>query len=88
MSDSYLGATEADLLGTPLARRRAAYSDQRRLIPHQGTRRLIAAFILTALIVVCVSGCHFRVTVHAGPPLRGPAPAAVSMGAERALLPC
>jgi hypothetical protein len=33
--------------------------------------RLIAAFILTALIVVCVSGCHAHVTVHAGPPLHG-----------------
>lgn len=33
--------------------------------------RLIAAFILTALIVVCVCGCHVRVTVHAGPPLHG-----------------
>jgi hypothetical protein len=31
-------------------------------------RRLIAAFILAALIVVSVSGCHFRVTVHASPP--------------------
>ena len=40
MSDSYLGATEADLLGTPLARRLADYNDQRRLIPHQGTLRL------------------------------------------------
>jgi hypothetical protein len=30
-------------------------------------RRLIAAFILAALMVVSVSGCHFRVTVHAGP---------------------
>jgi hypothetical protein len=32
-------------------------------------RRLIAALILAALIVVCVSGCHFRVTAHAGPAL-------------------
>ena len=40
MSDSYLGAAEAELLGTPLARRLAAYSDQRRLFPHQGTLRL------------------------------------------------
>ena len=30
-------------------------------------RRLIAALILAALIVVCVSGCHVRVTVHTGP---------------------
>ena len=35
--------------------------------------RLIAAFILTALIVLCVCGCHVRVTAHAGPPLHGPA---------------
>ena len=35
--------------------------------------RLIAAFILTALIVVCVCGCHVRVTVHGGPPLHGQA---------------
>jgi hypothetical protein len=34
-------------------------------------RRLIAAFILAALMVVSVSGCHFRVTVHAGPVLCG-----------------
>ena len=31
--------------------------------------RLIAAFILAALIVVCVCGCHVHATVHAGPPL-------------------
>ena len=30
-------------------------------------RRLIAALIVVALIVVFVSGCHLRVTVHAGP---------------------
>ncbi len=30
-------------------------------------RRLIAALIVAALIVVSVSGCHLRVTVHAGP---------------------
>jgi hypothetical protein len=30
-------------------------------------RRLVPALILAALIVVCVSGCHFHVTVHAGP---------------------
>jgi hypothetical protein len=30
-------------------------------------RRRIAALILAVLIVVGVSGCHFRVTVHAGP---------------------
>lgn len=40
MSDSYLGATEAELTGVTLARRLAAYSDQRRLFPHQGTLRL------------------------------------------------
>ena len=40
MSDSYLGATEGELLGAPLGRRLAAYSDQRRLFPHQGTLRL------------------------------------------------
>lgn len=33
--------------------------------------KLIAAFILTALIFVCVCGCHVHVTVHAGPPLHG-----------------
>lgn len=33
--------------------------------------KLIAAFILTALICGCVCGCHVRVTVHAGPPLHG-----------------
>jgi hypothetical protein len=40
VSDSYLGATEGELLGAPLARRLAAYSDQRRLFPHQGTLQL------------------------------------------------
>ena len=40
MSDIYLGATEGELLGASLARRFAAYSDQRRLFPHQGTLRL------------------------------------------------
>jgi len=30
-------------------------------------RRLIAALVLAALIVVSVSGCHLRVTAHAGP---------------------
>lgn len=40
MSDSYLGATEGELLGASLARRFAACSDQRRLFPHQGTLRL------------------------------------------------
>ena len=40
MNDSYLGATEGELLGVPLARRLAAYSDQRRLFPHQGTLQL------------------------------------------------
>jgi len=34
-------------------------------------RRLIAAFILAALITVSVSGCHFHVTVHASPVLYG-----------------
>jgi hypothetical protein len=33
-------------------------------------RGLIAALILAGLIV-CVSGCHVRVTVHAGPSLHG-----------------
>jgi hypothetical protein len=36
-------------------------------------RRLTAALILAALIVVCVSGCHLRVTAHAGPALHGSA---------------
>lgn len=40
MSDSYLGATEGELLGAPLTRRLAAYSDQRRLFPHQGQLQL------------------------------------------------
>ena len=40
MNDSYLGATEGELLGVPLARRLAAYSDQRRLFPHRGTLQL------------------------------------------------
>ena len=40
MSDSYLGATEGELLGAPLTRRLAAYSDQRRLFPHQGPLQL------------------------------------------------
>ena len=40
MNDSYLGATEGELLGVPRARRLAAYSDQRRLFPHQGTLQL------------------------------------------------
>ena len=40
MSDSYLGATESELLGMPLARRLGAHSDQRRLFPHQGTLQL------------------------------------------------
>ncbi len=40
MNDSYLGATEGELLGAPLARRLAAYSDQRRLFSHQGTLQL------------------------------------------------
>ncbi len=30
-------------------------------------RRLIAALIVAALIVVFVSGCHLRVTEHVGP---------------------
>jgi hypothetical protein len=34
-------------------------------------RRFIAALILTALIAVSVSGCHFHVTAHAGPALHG-----------------
>jgi hypothetical protein len=40
VNDSYLGATEGELLGVPLARRLAAYSDQRRLFPHRGTLQL------------------------------------------------
>ena len=40
MSDSYLGATEGELLGAPLTRRLCAYSDQRRLFPHQGPLQL------------------------------------------------
>jgi hypothetical protein len=30
-------------------------------------RRLIAALILAALIIVCVSGCHLQVTAQGGP---------------------
>jgi outer membrane lipopolysaccharide assembly protein LptE/RlpB len=33
-------------------------------------RRLTVALILAALIIVSVSGCHFRVTVHADPALQ------------------
>ena len=40
MSESYLGATEGELLGASLARHLAAYSDQRRLFPHQGALQL------------------------------------------------
>jgi hypothetical protein len=40
VSDSYLGATEGELLGAPLGRRFLAYSDQRLLFPHQGILRL------------------------------------------------
>jgi hypothetical protein len=40
VSDSYLGATEGELLGAPPARRLAAYSDQRRLFPHRGALQL------------------------------------------------
>jgi hypothetical protein len=36
-------------------------------------RKLTAALILAALTVVCVSGCHVRVTVHAGPARLGSA---------------
>jgi hypothetical protein len=46
MSDSYLGATEAELIGVPLARRLAAYSNQRRLFPHQGTLQLTASTLV------------------------------------------
>jgi hypothetical protein len=31
-------------------------------------RRLVGA-VMAALIAVCASGCHFHVTVHAGPAL-------------------
>jgi len=34
-------------------------------------RRRTAALIVTALIVVCVAGCHFRATVHADPAPHG-----------------
>jgi hypothetical protein len=40
VSDSYLGATEGELLGAPLARHLAAHSDQRRLFPHHGPLQL------------------------------------------------
>jgi hypothetical protein len=40
VSDSYVGATEGELIGAPLARRLPAYSDQRRPFPHQGTLQL------------------------------------------------
>jgi hypothetical protein len=36
-------------------------------------RRLSTALILAALIVVCVSACHFHVTVHADPAWLGSA---------------
>lgn len=35
-------------------------------------RWLTAAFIMAALII-CVTGCHVHVTVHAGPVPHGPA---------------
>lgn len=96
MSDTYLGATEGELLGAPLARRlhRRVPAQPGRGHPRQQPgspvgagathavlcggvrvmrRRLTAALILAALIVVCISGCHFRVTVHAGPALHGSA---------------
>lgn len=38
-------------------------------------RRLIVALLLAALLVVSVSGCHFRLTVRAGPALHGSAAA-------------
>jgi hypothetical protein len=37
-------------------------------------RNLVVAFVLAAMIVVCVSGCHFRVTVHAGAALHSGRP--------------
>jgi len=40
VSDSYRGATEGELLGELRTRRVVAYSDQRRLFPHQGAPQL------------------------------------------------
>ncbi len=34
-------------------------------------RRLIAALVPAALIIVSVAGCHAHVTVHGGPALHG-----------------
>ena len=43
----------------------------RHVVPGGGAlimrRRLIAALTVAALIIVFVSGCHLRVTAHAGP---------------------
>lgn len=97
VSDSYLGATEEELLGAPLARRLSGRQRSVATVSAPGPaaaagspvgaagkhitlcagarimrRRLTAAFILVALIVVCVSGCHF-VTVHTGPARHGSA---------------
>jgi hypothetical protein len=117
VSDSYLGATEEELLGAPLARHlnNASFglfgglgkplvldlhddepacllTGSRWYYRHQPgspadagathvvlragvrimRRKLTAALILAALIVVCVSGCHF-VTVHTSPARHGSA---------------
>jgi hypothetical protein len=46
VSDSYLGATEGELVGATLGRRLLAYSDQRRLFPHEGTLQLTPSTLL------------------------------------------
>ncbi|HEY4465180.1 MAG TPA: hypothetical protein VGN41_21140 [Streptosporangiaceae bacterium] len=56
MSDSYLGAT-----GGATATHVVLRGGVRVM-----RRRLAAALVVAALIVVCVSGCHFHVTAHAG----------------------
>jgi hypothetical protein len=38
------------------------------------TKRLLAAAVLTALIAIAVTGCHFHISVHAAP---GAAPGVV-----------
>jgi hypothetical protein len=78
VSDSHLGATEAELLGAPLARRHQpgspASAGAKHVVLCAGVRvvrrRLIAALILVALTAICVSGCHF-VTVQTSPARHG-----------------
>jgi hypothetical protein len=87
VSESYRGAIAGELLGAPRAPRLfplfyrlrpgpPARADATDVVLRAGVRimrrRLTAALILAALIVVCVSGCHF-VTVHTSPARHGSA---------------